>query len=194
MAGRTVTRSNRSLRLVIRPNRDESVDSGQVLFGCAYRGRIRRLATSAEYAGNPSERFFLRRVAGTHVAITTTGGNKYTGKSTTALRVRDVASGRSYRAYLQVAGFGPGLNKDVKLAKYLLNRRGQLAAAFHRYPVSGDGTVGSTPIETTIVRFSSRGARRVLDSGSATEVPASSLGLVGSQVFWSHSGVTRSDP
>jgi hypothetical protein len=43
-----------------------------------------------------------------------------------------------------------------------------------------------------VVGFKSTGAGKVLDSGTAAEIPASSLSLDGHVVRWTHSGVPKS--
>jgi hypothetical protein len=189
--GHTVLRTKR-LRVVRRKNNDGGVD----LIGCVFRkGRSRKLATTFN-TDTSSESARITRHAGTFVAIKETSGDQY--HTSQDLRVVDVGSRRRYTAYLQVAapgggGFSPH-DQGVELARYLLNRRGQLAAAFETHPIDQNGYTlpGSAPTKTDIAGFSSRGKRRALDSGSPADVPAASLRLKGRTVSWTHAGQPRS--
>jgi hypothetical protein len=168
----------RKVKLVRRRNRDNGTD----LLGCVLRqGRVRKLASSRDLA-TTTESYTVRQVAGAIVLLASSSDSQY--GTDRRVSVSDVRTGRTYlvaRSCSRLGG-GPCAGQNATAAAAFVNRRGQAAAAI----------VPEATETTAIAGFSSRGRRRDLDSGPSAELPASSLGLDGRTVTWTHSGAPRS--
>jgi hypothetical protein len=146
-------------------------DGGKDLIGCVLpRGKVRTLASSSDQ-GTTIERYELLQVAGHHVLIHFSDASQYGGGESTY--VYDVKRGKHY----DVAS-----TPKTKAKRALVNSSGQAVALV---------TTKSSDL-VTVEGFSPRGNRVVLDQGTRSAIPASSLKLDGHVAGWKHNGVGKS--
>jgi hypothetical protein len=158
--------------------RRRAMGGGSELVGCILpRGSVNLI----EYA-EPGyvSRFSVRQVAGHHVLVGTYDANQIGDhRQTYVFDLRRAAE------YAVAESCGPPDSscgtQDTADAAFV-NATGQAAALLH----------GVYTDEVTVVGFTSRGERMVLDSGTKPEIPASSLALDEHEVTWTHSGAPKS--
>jgi hypothetical protein len=158
----------KNVKLVERDNSD----GGKDLEGCVLPdGRVRTIA-SAGNGGTTASDYSLLQVAGRRVLFRRTAGSQSAvGVSTS---VYDLKNGRSY----DVASASAQTNAK----RALVNSSGQAVAIVHSH--------GSDIV--SVEGFSSRGTRKVLDTGTRTEIPTSSLKLDGHVASWTNDGAHMS--
>ena len=158
----------------------ENTDNGTDLIGCVLPdGKLSVIASSGKQPGL-DRKYQLLQVAGHYALVRGETINQYGhGVST---YVYDIKKASSYN--LAEACFdaqGPACHQTHAKTAFV-NAQGQAAAIVDRDGASNLQVVG----------FKSTGASKVLDTGTAAEIPPSSLRLEGHVVRWRHSGVPRS--
>jgi hypothetical protein len=165
------------VKLVRRANADGGTD----LIGCVLpRGNVTTVASSAKIPGS-ERRYRKLQVAGHHVLVRGEVTNQYGhGVST---YVYDLKEATSYNlAETCFDDQGVACEPQTRAPRAFVNGAGQAAAVVR--------TQGSD--EVRVIGFTTTGARRILDAGTAAEIPASSLSLEGHVVRWRHSGAPKS--
>lgn len=164
------------VKLVERRNEDGGTD----LVGCVLpSGKVSTVASSSKMGGQ-ERTYDVLQVTGHVVLVRGDVVNPYGHAVSTY--VFDLKRASSYT--LAESCFNEhGAACDQTYARRAFVNFSAQAAALIR-------TDGSK--EREVVGFSSTGAREVLDTGTAAQIPASSLSLDGHVVRWTHSGTPRS--
>lgn len=164
--------------------RRKNDEGGNDLRGCVLpRGKVITVASrTGGFTSTSSYR--IVQVAGHHVLVDSSSASQYGGHDDTY--VVDIKRRRSYTiASFCHEGTDGFCNPDVPNAtaeRARINSSGQAAAVLSR----------ETSDLVTVEGFSSRGTRKVLDSGTTAEIPPSSLRVAGHVASWTNSGAERS--
>lgn len=155
------------VKLVERKNSD----GGKDLLGCMLPdGKVRTVATSSDQ-GTSVDKYELLQVAGHHVLVRGSSASQYGGGESTY--AYDIKRGRLYDL---------ASTPMTRARSAFVNSSGQAVALIK--------TKGSDLV--AVDGFSPRGNRVVLDEGTRSEIPASSLKLEGHTASWKHSGARKS--
>jgi hypothetical protein len=166
----------RRAKLVERAN----ADGGKDLVGCVLpAGKVSVVASSAKRPALERTYQILQAV-GHEVLVRGQVTNQY-GRGVSTY-VYDVKRARSYNVAESCFDEHGAACDQTYARRAFVNAQGQAAAIVR--------TDGST--EREVVGFKSTGAAKVLDTGTAAEIPASSLSLDGHVVRWTHSGAPKS--
>jgi hypothetical protein len=159
-------------------------DNDTALEGCVLpAGRL--FVVASRYVGSKSAGDYeLRQVEGHQVVVNI----DFTTQSSRlhATDAFDLKTGRRYSIAARCHQTEPGScgngPNDETARRVRLNSSGQAAAVI--------ATTGSDLV--TVMGYSPRGNRKVLDTGTRDEIPASSLQVEGHVASWTHNGARRS--
>jgi hypothetical protein len=175
-------KSGSKIKVVVKSNEEEGVG-----YACRVpNGRVRKVATvtSEEDDGNLS--ITLTQVSGNWIALRTFSGFGVAAQYVdTAV---NVATGRSVRLWSTVVGPGVAGEPPQRLVSSVkLNSFGQVALA-----ISEDEPAASAKLANTLIYgVEPTGERRLLDSGTSSQIPTASLSLSGRTVQWQNAGSVR---
>ncbi|MFL5781273.1 MAG: hypothetical protein ACJ760_08170 [Thermoleophilaceae bacterium] len=164
------------VKLVERKNEYHGTD----LVGCVLPAGKLVLAAQSGDAGSGGDSYDLRQVAGHHVLLRETGSSPSASNEQT--EVVDLRSGRRYKVAWMCTTPSTCGDDGESARRALINSSGQAAAIVH---AQGSDLV-------SVEGFSSRGTREVLDTGTLSEIPASSLKLDGHVASWRNDGARMS--
>jgi hypothetical protein len=165
----------------------KSSEEDGVAYAClAPNGRVRKVASVSSQEDDGNLSVTLTQVSGNWIALRTFSGFGVAAQYVD--RAINVATGRSFGLWSTVVGPGVAGEPPQKLVSSVkLNSFGQVALA-----ISEDQPAVSPKLANTLIYgIEPNGERRLLDSGTSTQIPTGSLGLSGHTVQWQNAGSVR---